>query len=243
MHSLIEELSASDMGVFHRCFKMLRSRLRINYHENEKREFEEREERRLAAQRKRNSRRRRKQRKLAEQKKRIEEESKMDVVVEFPSGQPVVKSVTPVVENEEPEEENDDLGDDKMDVDEQQLTLAERMKISKEEMRDRRVELIEDLFLPDSPSKQFELSKKKKRRRMMNSKMGVRGLSIFTDIHNVQPGPSSAENFQKNLEHVFNIQDSPVPDKGDEFVSLGGSGTLPLLSSRSFHQCSFHRTL
>ena len=81
MHSLIEELSASDMGVFHRCFKMLRSRLRINYHENEKREFEEREERRLAAQRKRNSRRRRKQRKLAEQKKRME--GKMDVVVNF----------------------------------------------------------------------------------------------------------------------------------------------------------------
>ena len=151
----------------------------------------------------------------------------MDVVVEFPSGQPVVKNVAPVIENEEPEEENDDdLGDDKMDVDEQQLSLAERMKKSKEEMRDRRVELIEDLFLPDSPSTQFELSKKKKRRRMMNSKMGVRGLSIFTDIHNVQPGPSSAENFQKNLDHVFNIQESPVPDKGDEFVALGGPGTL-----------------
>ena len=122
-----------------------------------------------------------------------------------------------------------------MDVDEE-LTPAEKMKRSKEETRNRRVELMEDLFLPDSPSKEFEFSGDKKRRRMMNSnigrKMGVRGLSIFTDIHNVTPGPSSAENFQNNLENIFNIQESPIPDKGDEFVALSSTGTLHFSTNR-----------
>jgi len=251
MHCLIEDLSQSDMGVFHRCFKMLRSRLRIHRHENDKKKFKEKEELRLAVERKKASRRRKlKQKKHEEQQQKErenmnleDEESKMDVDSSSARGYIVGDNKNNMsADNKNGSRrrkdnmivEDEDEDEDKMDVDEdedndgEEKTVAQKIKETSKQARIRRMNLVEDLFLPDSPKQSPDetLSNGTKRRRMMNSKigrkMGMRSLSIFTEINTDTPGPPSTSG-QNAFTHIFSPARSARVDEFIDYNNVSAS--------------------